>query len=154
MSAWSKLNDWLKETGTRTVFGESEAIPSASIQSGQAVPAEQRQVAATSTISVRDCRESPPEFEREYTCRLTRDVSVTITMETFFDREASGILNQSDGRWVLFDPDQVADEILDPAILPKVEMVCRTVAEMDRQFMRTRADEFTDENGARWKRLP
>lgn len=99
--------------------------------------------------------EGRPRFERTYTAALTENVRIKITCRTFYgsNRSSSGELTQSNGRYVLFDPERVADKILDPRLIPLVEVACEAILSMDREWIRSRPSEFTDESGAVWRRV-
>lgn len=63
-------------------------------------------------------------------------------------------LNQRDGKWVVFDCDNVAEKIIDRDLVPKVEAACSSVHEIAKEYWKKHNDpgEFTDEKGRVWKR--
>jgi hypothetical protein len=95
-----------------------------------------------------------PRFERIYTAQLDARASIKIRMYTSYggDRYSSAELDQPNGRWVTFDPDRVADKILDPLLVPIVEKYCAEIARQDKEFIASNPSEFTDESGTVWQR--
>ena len=107
-------------------------------------------------LRIIDKPEDRPKFAREYSAQLDHGRSIKITMRSAYtgnERYSSGELDQTGGRWVMFDPDKVADKILDPALVPLVEERCREIKRLDADFMRTHPSEFLDEAGHRWQRV-
>ena len=111
---------------------------------------------ANHTISIKTSREEKPEFERVYTAQVNSRVSLEVTMKWFIGsrRDASGILNQTGGKWVTFDPENPADRILDRDILPIVRGLCDTIFTLDAAYVKSDPSEFVDKAGNRWKRVP
>jgi hypothetical protein len=107
----------------------------------------------TRAITVKDIRADAPKFARSYTVKLDDRATLRVTIKSFLGRYSSGELNQPNGRWVFFDPDRIADKILDPVLLPLVERYCKIIRDMDKEFMRGKPNEFTDENGTTWRRV-
>lgn len=106
-------------------------------------------------VKVKSIREDRPMFGREYSMPLDhRSVKVTARSSSGLGRWLSGELTQSNGRWVLFDPDAIADKILDPALVPLVEKACREIMAIDDEFMASRPRSFVDEGGVTWVRQP
>lgn len=105
-------------------------------------------------VSVKLQREDVPKFRRTYTACLNRDVSIEVTYQTddYLGRYPYGMLNQTGGRWVSFDPDKPAERILDRDLLPAVVAACAAFHGLDRAFIMEGTTEFTDEKGARWRR--
>ena len=105
-------------------------------------------------IRAKPVREDAPKFRREYSAALTEGVKISVTMRTIsgLGRYGSGELTQANGRWILFDPKRIADKILDPRLVPLVEAACEAIFDMDRDWLRTSTNEFTDEKGAVWRR--
>lgn len=107
-----------------------------------------------SGISIKAVREDAPKFKREYTAKLDDGRSIKVTMYTIWRgrRTSNGELTQRDGKWVLFDPERVAEKILDPALVPKINARVKEIFSLDRAFMHNQPGEFTDETGAVWRR--
>ncbi len=99
--------------------------------------------------------EERPKFKRTYTKELTSGRRITLTARTFIGsgRYFHGELTQPGGRWVLFDPREIADKILDPALVPLVEAFCKEAIRLDRIFMENQPGEFVDEGGSKWHRV-
>lgn len=73
-------------------------------------------------------------------------------MTRSYGRRFSGELTQPNGRWVHFDPERIADKIIDPLLVPLVEKAVRAVFALDKAFMDSRPDRFTDEKDRVWVR--
>ena len=80
---------------------------------------------------------------------------ITVTCRTFISRSRnrSGELTQPNGKWVLFDPDAVAEKILDPMLVPIIKEACAAIRKIDDDFIASRPGEFIDEDGCRWRRM-
>jgi hypothetical protein len=106
-------------------------------------------------IKVVDRRANNPEFKREYSTALLDRGTIEITMYTSpysTDRRSSGTLRQHNGAYVFFDPERVADKIIDPVLVPLVEIASNTILAMDKEYMDSKPNTFTDENGNKWCR--
>ncbi|MBD9542981.1 hypothetical protein IB276_26400 [Ensifer sp. ENS04] len=106
-------------------------------------------------ISIALKPEDIPRFHRTYSKRLSNKAVCAITMSNYYigsGRMSSGELTQPNGRWVLFDPERIADKILDPALVPLIEEFAKQVMALDREFMKNRPSEFVDESGVVWRR--
>src|SRR5271166_6026476 len=107
------------------------------------------------TIKVEDKRANNPEFKRTYTTALLDRGTIEITMETSSyssNRRSSGLLRQKSGAYLFFDPERVADRIIDPVLVPLVMIASNTILAMDKEFMDSKPDTFTDESGNQWCR--
>jgi hypothetical protein len=108
-----------------------------------------------SGVTTRSIREDRPRFKREYTAKLDDGRSIKITVYSLFsrcDRTTNGELTQSNGRWVLFDPKNIADKILDPNLVPLIEGRVAEILRLDANFMSNAPGEFVDEDGTTWQR--
>lgn len=106
-------------------------------------------------IKVVDRRANNPEFKREYSTALLDRGTIEITMETSSyssSRRSSGMLRQKDGAYLFFNPEKVADQIIDPILTPLVQIASNTILAMDKEFMDSKPNTFTDESGAKWCR--
>lgn len=104
-------------------------------------------------IALKEIPEDVPAFKREYTARLDHRAVIKIDARTWSrGRRYGGELSQPNGRWVLFDPERIADKILDPALVPLVERAVREIVAMDEAYMATNPDRFTDEKRQVWVR--
>ena len=83
--------------------------------------------------------EDAPRFKRLYNVKLNNSASMTITIYTLWKgrRTRSGELTQPNGRWVLFDPDAVAEKILDPLLVPLIEQWVKKIYALDDEFTRS-----------------
>lgn len=110
----------------------------------------------TAPISVRDVRADIPEFQRVYTVHINKDVVMKITIRNlryFLGVLRDGELDQTGGRWVMFEPERPADKILDREILPLVEKYCQQIIQIDNKWRESKPNEFTDERGVVWRRV-
>ena len=111
-----------------------------------------------SRIKITTPAEDPPEFVRVYesnvsTSRDTYRVKVTRYTSRWKERDTRlGELTQSNGKWVLFDPEHVADKIIDRELTPLVQRLCEDMLRMDREFMASKPGEFKDSRGGVWRK--
>jgi hypothetical protein len=99
--------------------------------------------------------EEEPEFKRLYNVKLDERCSMTITARTssiLGRRDFSGELTQPGGRWVLFDPERVADKILDPTLVPLIEARVKEIIALDKRLQGNGPSEFKDDRGTVWVR--
>jgi hypothetical protein len=98
-----------------------------------------------------------PSFTRAYSKVLSGGITVTVKRHTSeyesLGRRSDGTLTQSDGRWVLFEPEKVADKILDRDIAARVQAFADEVLRLDREYIASKPDTFVDKNGTTWKRV-
>lgn len=139
----------------RSWFGRGKAQAGASpavTAAGPLAVASSRDLARPIKVDLRP--EDVPQFRRTYTARLDSRAEAEIVMSTssYFGRRGSGTLRQPNYRYIFFDPDAIADKIIDPALVPLVQSFAETVFAMDREFMREAALEFRDEKGQLWRR--
>ncbi len=106
----------------------------------------------TSGIAVVDKREDRPAFKRSYTKTLDSRATVTVEARTSYSRHFSGELRQPNGNRVYFDPERIAETIIDPLLVPLVTTFCNEVFALDRAYVKSKPSEFTDEDGVRWQR--
>lgn len=103
--------------------------------------------------SITDVPEDVPQFKRNYTAAVTNDVKITITMKTYsYGRSSAGELRQSDDKYVWFDPERVADRILDRSLVPLIEEHIKTIFALDAEYIKSNPCQFTDEKGTKWCR--
>jgi hypothetical protein len=107
---------------------------------------------AESSVTVSQKREDRPRFERVYKSRVDERCMVTVRCYTFLGRNSTGELTQPNGRWVYFDPDAIAEKIIDPILVPKVQAIVDHIKAMDRDFVQSDPAEFIDKSGRVWKR--
>lgn len=105
-------------------------------------------------INIEDVHDDdPPKFKRVYTKEIMNVVAkVTVYTSMFGARETSGELTQRGGRWVLFEPERVADKIIDRELSPLVQDFCDEVSKLDKEYMRSNPSEFTDTRGNTWRK--
>jgi hypothetical protein len=108
----------------------------------------------TGGFSTKDIPGDVPGFRREYSVRLNDKVSMKITSRWFIGTVINkGELDQDDGKWVLFDPENPADKILDRELLPLVQSKCKAILAFDESFRDSKPSRFIDENGSTWQRV-
>lgn len=137
---------------SRTTTAEAPILPA--IVSTEAVPAEP--LLPATAFDVKWALEERPKFRRFYSRQLDARAHIKLEARSFWSlgrRAWSGELRQPGGRWVFFDPERVADKILDPLLVPLVEAACAEAIRLDREFIRSRPAEFVDEDGTTWRRL-
>lgn len=107
-----------------------------------------------SGIAIKAIREDSPRFKREYTATLDNRASIKIEIYRAYGMlMKNGTLTQPNGRWVLFEPDRIADKILDPILVPKVQARVDEIFQLDRNFRHNAPGEFVDESGTKWTRV-
>jgi hypothetical protein len=105
----------------------------------------------TTGVKVTEVPEDMPQFKRNYVAQVTDDVKITITMKTYsFGRQSAGELRQSDDKYVWFDPERVADRILDHTLVPLIEERIKAIFSLDKEFMNSNPCQYTDEKGTKW----
>ena len=106
-----------------------------------------------SGITFGNCREERPRFRRSYRAQVNNRVSIECEAQTFLgSRSWSGELRQNGGKVVWFEPTRVADQILDPVLVPLIEARCEEMFSLDREYMRSGLRQFVDESGTTWSR--
>jgi hypothetical protein len=115
------------------------------------------------TVHIETPANDPPEFKRVYTTKLVYaaadgasvDIRLKITCRTtmFGERNHSdGELMQDNGRWVMFDPRNPAEKIIDRALCPLVIAACKRILASDTVFIMGNPYEFEDRQGVKWQR--
>ncbi len=106
-------------------------------------------------LKIEDKPGDVPKFERIYSAELSNGRTIVVKCRTTYDgsRYKNGELDQPGGRWVLFDPDNVADKIIDPALVPLVQGRCDEISKVDKAFIASKPSEFVDDAGVRWRRV-
>jgi len=96
-------------------------------------------------IQIEDSPVAVPEFKRAYSVHLPDN---RILKLTYYDThnilgiEKEGELDQaggiiSDDRWVLFDPSNIADKILDPQLVPVIQQYVEQIEKIDNEFRKS-----------------
>lgn len=113
---------------------------------------------ATSEVAIpfaaKTAPESAPYFRRIYTTNINR-IKLDVTARSWSfqrHRDFSGCLTQPNGNWVLFDPDRIAEKILDPTLVPLIAKAVELAKALDAEFVREGMVEFVDEKGVTWRR--
>lgn len=115
------------------------------------------EVVDTSDIFVTNDNDKP-KFKRKYTLHLEgqfKHFKIQLNREhaTYGGgREGYGMLTQPDGKWVLFDVNRIAHDILNQDLVPFVQDAASRMVAMDREYMATCPVEFTDSQGVTWIR--
>lgn len=119
------------------------------------IPADVQSSAAVDYFATIDKETWSPQFRRSYHAPpMANGVRIKLTAETLFggDRIWMGEADQPDDRWVLFDPDHVADKIVDPEVVALVQSFIGAAHASDAEYMRLPPTSFIDENGVKWAR--
>jgi hypothetical protein len=140
LASWWRRNMSMVDPPLSRSFGESQ-------------PTQQREVARSAPdIAVKNVREDRPKFGRAYSARLDERAVCTVVAKNFCGRSFYGELRQPNGNSMWFDPDRVADRVLDPTLVPLVERFLKEVKRLDQEFMDSRPSLFVDEVGTTWVR--
>ena len=116
------------------------------------------------TVHIEEPASDPPEFKRIYTTKLVYvaadgasvDIRLKITCRTgiFGDRDQwDGELTQDNGKWVMFDPRNPADKIIDRALCPLVVIACNQILASDTAWINSKPEVFEDRRGVKWQRV-
>jgi len=107
-----------------------------------------------SGITVTEGKNSMPEFRRIYTAKLDNRAEIKVEMKSYsFGRSDWSTLTQPNGNYVLFDMDKIAEKIIDPTLVPKVEVACKEIRKLDNEYMATGPQEYRDDKGVTWHRV-
>lgn len=115
-------------------------------------------------IRAEDQADDPPGFKRKYFAKLTSKQGITMTLECEYDhifreRSCRATLRQPDeksvsflvgGRYAAYD--SIADQILDPVIVPETKRLSEEMHQRDVQYMLTNPTEFKTSDGNRWRK--
>lgn len=102
--------------------------------------------------------DNAPEFKRKYVVQLPNDrtMEIDISKNTLWkgwsEIEEDGILTQADGNYIMFDPDNVADKIIDPQLVAIIKPKIKIIEQIDKTWRMSHPNEFVDENGVTWVR--
>lgn len=130
-----------------------QPAPPAAVAQPQAAPQPEPHITAEDSQDI----EIEPRFLRTYTEQITSSVFAKIEATTGWyerDRRFSGMLRQSDGKFVAFDPDDVADTILNPVLVPLVHEFVARARKLDKAYMDGNPDTVTDPTGRKWRLVP
>lgn len=122
--------------------------PSCSTRKQIVAPAE------SGDVSIKDIKNDIPQFKREYRVKVDERCSLLVTTKSWSvgHRTTDGELDQPGGRWVLFDPGAIADKIVDPVLVPKIQRYVDQIYAIDKAFIGGNPQSFTDESGTVWER--
>lgn len=111
-------------------------------------------VTTAGEIKIEDKRPDPPEFRREYSKRLDGRALIEIEARTWeFGRRVGGTLIQPNGNRIWFEPERIADKIIDPLLVPLVQQAVDEIMALDRAFIASDPKEFIDSKGRPWRRV-
>lgn len=112
----------------------------------------------TNQYAVEVHREDAPKFKRTYSRRIHERATIYVSARNWMPGwrpvDYSGELRQPNGKWVLFDPESIADKILDRELVPLVEAAVKEIIALDKAFRASKPSEFVDENGTKWTKAP
>jgi hypothetical protein len=104
-------------------------------------------------LKVENIQEEKPQWGRRYVIRLDDRATLTITTYDFLgSRHIDGELRQPNGKYVTFQPKEIADKIIDRTLVPLVERACDEILALDRAYASSNHREFVDVDGTRWER--
>lgn len=138
----------LKQEMFRSIFVGEPMRPSQDL-----VPAPGCAIQEHRNITTTQDPEDNPEFKRIYKAQLDHRAHITVEARTwdYMGRRFSGELRQPNGNRIYFEPERIADKIIDPVLVPLVEACVRVIFDLDREFMRTAPNEFYDKKGRLWR---
>ena len=105
-----------------------------------------------------DFKLDAPRWERHYTARLDHRCVLKITAaDGYFSfskpRGFEGTLIQPNGRTIYFDPERIADKIIDPVLVPLIQKACADIFVLDAAFcLNGKPDRIRDAKGQVWVR--
>lgn len=129
-------------------------IPEAALQDDPVAPA----ASATPNITIKDKPDDVPEFRRTYIKTLDSRAVIEVDIRERYGSftgtwlSKSGTLTQPDRRYVWFDPERIADKIIDPLLVPLVEQAVREIFAIDDAWRASKPRTFKDERGTVWTR--
>lgn len=111
-------------------------------------------IEAPAGIIINEGREDAPRFERTYRQKLDNRASIEITIKTYDPERLmkSGTLTQPNGKRVFFEPDAIADRIIDPVLVPLVQKAVDEIFKLDSVYRKPLPDRYTDKSGTIWCR--
>lgn len=107
------------------------------------------------SISAVNQREQEPRWLRSYTANIERGIKLKINASSYlsWSRSYRGELTQANGNWVLFDPENPAEKIIDREIIAAVESVSAKAIALDKEYMASERNFFIDEKNHKWQRV-
>ena len=106
-------------------------------------------------IKIDDIRDDAPEFGKTYAGKLSNNARVELTARCWFSwerRSWTGSLTQPNGNSISFDPDRIADKIIDPVLVPLVKAFVDASKQLDAEFMNGPLNSLVDNKGGIWKK--
>lgn len=107
-------------------------------------------------VSIELSQEDRPAFERTYTCKIDGGFTVQITMRTFLGQHSrqcwAATVTQRDGKKISYEPEAVADKIIDRELYPAVQACTDKILAMDKEFNKSLPASFQDQDGYVWER--
>lgn len=104
-------------------------------------------------LKVDNIQEEKPQWGRRYVIRLDARATLTVVAYDFLgSRHVEGELRQPNGKYVTFQPNEIADKIIDRTLVPLVEQACDEILALDRAYGKSNHLEFVDMSGVSWKR--
>ena len=109
-----------------------------------------------SAISVQDAR-NEVLFERVYRKGLNDHVHIEMHLKNsdMFgrpNRYQMATLEQTDGRYIHFPINRIAQYVIQADLIPAIEQAVQEILAMDKAFIESKPREFTDTKGVRWIR--
>lgn len=115
-------------------------------------------VTAPFNVTVKNVPAAVPKMERHYTAKLSDDAVIDVTIFTWglswSPLYKSAKLTQPNGNMIYFDPDKIAEKIIDHDLVPLVQAAVGQIYELDAPYRENGGPtEFVDEKGAVWRKL-
>jgi hypothetical protein len=108
----------------------------------------------TEGIQIIDGPNDKPKFARTYIAAVGNGFTIKIKRyDSTYRRFDMSELDQVGGKWILFDADRVADKIIDRDLYPLVQAKVDAILALDKAYIDSKPDEFTDESGVTWRKV-
>lgn len=120
-------------------------------------------------IPLHDMQQSGPtvdsylSYQTTYTLKLTQErvLKVTAEAQPWLERSPEGVrftdeLEQSDGKRILFDCNNIAERIIDANLVREITPYCASLHKQALDYWKQinyEPDEFEDREGTRWRKV-
>jgi len=159
MNFLKSLNRRLTEAFRKDGIGVNHETAIVAVDNEITLPVEQEKSHDYSGTKIKNSRHDVPVFGRNYEFQLTREVRVELTakndrfLSSSTRRRWSGYLWQRNGNLVSFDPERIADKILDRDLVPLIQDFVDAIVTIDAEWLEQNNHSFVDESGVTWARV-